>query len=52
MGVTFMDVSALQLLLGARGRMRGNPGRLRILPSQHEPVIQLIRVTDTENAFY
>jgi anti-sigma B factor antagonist len=51
-GVTFMDSSALQLLLGARSRMRGNPGRLRILPSQHEPVIQLIRVTDTEDAFY
>ena len=50
--VTRMDSSALQLLLEARSRMRQDPGRLRFLRSRHEPVIDLIQVTHTEDAFY
>jgi len=50
--VTFMDSSALQLLLEARSRMKGEPGRLRILRSKYEPVIELIQTTQTEDAFY
>jgi anti-anti-sigma factor len=50
--VTHLDSSALRLLLDARSRMRGRPGRLRFLRSRYEPVIELLQVTETEDAFY
>ena len=50
--VTYMDSSALYLLLHARIHMRADPNRLRFLPSEHKVVRELLEVTQTADAFY